>query len=83
MFVSKVTVDTTLVSDNIVDTMLVSMVTLPVVAKVSTLSPVVESLVDCGFEPPISDVNTSITHSTKKFVSIVIVNSKSTGKNEF
>lgn len=45
--------------------------------------PVVEPLVDCGFEPPISDVNTSITHSTKKFLSIVIVNSELTGKNEF
>lgn len=54
-----------------------------VAGVVNTSKPVVESLVDCGFEPPISDVNTSITHSTKKFVSIVIVNSKSTGKNEF
>lgn len=83
LLVSKVTVDTTLGSDNILDTMLVSMVTLPVVAKVSTFSPVVEPLVDCGFEPPISDVNTSITHSTKKFLSIVIVNSELTGKMNF
>lgn len=45
--------------------------------------PVVEPLVDCGFEPPISDVNTSITHSTKKFLSIVIVNSELTGKMNF
>lgn len=71
---------------NVLEMVSKSMVEDPVAGVVNTSElndPVVEPLVDCGFEPPISDVNTSITHSTKKFLSIVIVNSELTIKMNF